>query len=122
MGSGSAEQRWGPFRFTDDDGVVVGDEHLAVDVDELRHQLPLQRRVGPQTSDGDVVHPRVAHWEERRRRKRWRRKMRIEKVEDGDGGGGGRRDKKMRKSRVEEEEKEGEEEEEEEVEEVGERK
>lgn len=48
---------------TDDDGVVIGDEHLAVHVDELRHQLCLQLSVSPQTNDGDVVHPLVPHCE-----------------------------------------------------------
>lgn len=47
---------------TDDDRVVVGDQHLAVDVDELGDQLPLQLGVSPQTRDGDVVHPLVSHW------------------------------------------------------------
>jgi len=56
------------FLFTDDDGVVIGDEHLAVDVDELGDQLPLQGGVGPQARDGDVVHPMVPHWEGGRRR------------------------------------------------------
>lgn len=49
-------------RLTDDDCVVVSDEHLAVDVDELRHQATLQLRVGPQAGEGDVVHPLVVHW------------------------------------------------------------
>lgn len=47
---------------TDDDGVVVGDQHLAVDVDELRHQLHPQLSVSPQAGDGDVVHPLISHW------------------------------------------------------------
>lgn len=47
---------------TDDDSVVVGDQHLAVDVDELRHQLPPQLSVSPQAGDGDVVHPLISHW------------------------------------------------------------
>lgn len=47
--------------FTDDDGVVVGDEHLAVHVDELGDQPPLQLSVSPQTTDGDVVDPLVPH-------------------------------------------------------------
>lgn len=49
-------------RLTDDDCVVVGDEHLAVDVDELRHQASLQLSVSPQARKGDVVHPLVVHW------------------------------------------------------------
>lgn len=59
LGASEARKR---RRFTDYDGVVVGDEHLAVDVDELGDQLPLQLSVSPQTSDGDVVHPLVSHW------------------------------------------------------------
>lgn len=50
-------------RLTDDDRIVVGDEHLAVDVDELGDQTSLQLSVSPQTSEGDVVHPLVVHWE-----------------------------------------------------------
>lgn len=50
------------LNITDYDGVVVGDEHLAVDVDELGDQLPLQVSVSPQAGDGDVVHPLVSHW------------------------------------------------------------
>lgn len=46
---------------TDDDGVVVRDEHLAVDIDELSDELPLQISVSPQTSDGDVVYPVISH-------------------------------------------------------------
>lgn len=53
-----------PEPLTDDDGVVVGDEHLAVDVDELGDRPPLQLGVGPQTGDGDVVDPLVSHWEQ----------------------------------------------------------
>lgn len=53
-------------RLTDDDCVVVSDEHLAVDVDELRYQAALQLGVRPQTSEGDVVHPVVVHWGRRR--------------------------------------------------------
>ena len=49
-------------RRTDDDCVVVSDEHLAVDVDELRDQTALQLGVRPQTGEGDVVHPVVVHW------------------------------------------------------------
>lgn len=48
-------------RLTDDDCVVVSDEHLAVDVDELRHQAPLQLGVSPQAGERDVVHPLVVH-------------------------------------------------------------
>lgn len=50
-------------RLTDDDRVVVGDEHLAVDVDELRDQASLQLGVSPQASEGDVLHPLVVHWD-----------------------------------------------------------
>lgn len=50
-------------RLTNDDRVVVSDEHLAVDVDELRDEAPLQLGVSPQTGEGDVVHPLVVHWE-----------------------------------------------------------
>lgn len=32
-------------------------------VNELRHQFCLQLGVSPQTSEGDVVHPLVPHWE-----------------------------------------------------------
>lgn len=49
-------------RLTNDDCVVVSDEHLAVHVDELRHQASLQLRVSPQAGEGDVVHPLVVHW------------------------------------------------------------
>ena len=49
-------------RLTDDDCVVVSDEHLAVDVDELSYQAALQLGVRPQTGEGDVVHPVVVHW------------------------------------------------------------
>lgn len=49
-------------RLTDDDCVVVSDDHLAVDVDELCDQPSLQLSVSPQTSKGDVVHPVVVHW------------------------------------------------------------
>lgn len=48
-------------RRTDDDRVVVGDEHLAVDVDELRDQASLQLDVRAQASKGDVVHPVIVH-------------------------------------------------------------
>ena len=47
---------------TDDDGVVVGDEQLAVDVDELSDEASLQLCMGPHTGKGDVVHPLVVHW------------------------------------------------------------
>lgn len=50
--------------FTDDDGVVIGDEHLAVHVDELGDQLPLQLGVRPEAGDGEVVDPLVPHWKE----------------------------------------------------------
>ncbi|TNN33572.1 hypothetical protein EYF80_056269 [Liparis tanakae] len=71
-------------RLTDDDRVVVGDEHLAVHVDELRHQPTLQLRVSPQAREGDVVHPMVVHWEgrggeeerDRERKRREREEMR----------------------------------------------
>lgn len=53
--------------FTNNDGVVVGDEHLAVDVDELGHQFSLQISVSPQTGDGDVVYPLISHWNKNRR-------------------------------------------------------
>lgn len=49
-------------RLTDDDCVVVSNEHLAVHVDELRHQASLQLRVSAQAGEGDVVHPLVVHW------------------------------------------------------------
>ena len=49
---------------TDDDGVVVGDQHLAVHVDELGDEFPLQLGVSPQAGDGDVVHPLVSHWKQ----------------------------------------------------------
>lgn len=49
-------------RLTDDDYVVVDDEHFAVDVDELCDQASLQLGVSPQAGDGDVVHPLVVHW------------------------------------------------------------
>lgn len=48
-------------RRTDDDRVVVGDEHLAVDVDELCDQASLQLGVSAQTGEGDVVHPLIVH-------------------------------------------------------------
>lgn len=48
-------------RRTDDDRVVVGDEHLAVDVDELRDQASLQLGVRAQAGKGDVVHPLIVH-------------------------------------------------------------
>lgn len=51
-------------RLTDDDCVVVSDQHFAVDVDELGHQASLQLYVCPQTGEGDVVHPLVVHWEQ----------------------------------------------------------
>lgn len=51
-------------RLTDDDSVVVSNEHLAVDVDELGDQLSLQLSMSPQTGDGDVVHPLVSHWKQ----------------------------------------------------------
>lgn len=50
-------------RLTNDDCVVVSDEHLAVDVDELCDEAPLQLSMSPQASEGDVVHPLVVHWE-----------------------------------------------------------
>lgn len=56
---------------TDDDGVVVSDEHFAVHVDQLRHQFRLQLGVSPQTSKGDVVHPLVPHWEGEQAREGW---------------------------------------------------
>lgn len=49
-------------RLTDDDCVVVSDEHFAVDVDELCDQASLQLSVSTQAGDGDVVHPLVVHW------------------------------------------------------------
>lgn len=49
-------------RLTDDDGVVVSDEHLAVDVNELCDEASLQLSVSPQASEGDVIHPMVVHW------------------------------------------------------------
>lgn len=50
--------------FTDDDCVVVGDEHLAVHIDELGDQLPPQLGVSPEAGDGEVVYPLVSHWNE----------------------------------------------------------
>lgn len=49
---------------TDDDGVVVRDEHLAVNVDELSHQFSFQVSVSPETSEGNVVHPLFSHWKQ----------------------------------------------------------
>lgn len=49
-------------RPTDDDRVVVSDEHFAVDVDEFCDEASLQLRVGPQTGEGDVVHPLIIHF------------------------------------------------------------
>lgn len=49
-------------RPTDDDCVVISDEHFAVDVDELCDEASLQLCVGPQTSEGDVVHPLIIHF------------------------------------------------------------
>lgn len=48
-------------RLTNNDCVVICDEHLAVDVDELCDQASLQLSVSPQTSEGNVVHPLVVH-------------------------------------------------------------
>lgn len=48
-------------RLTDDDCVVVSDEHFAVDVDELCDQTSLQLSVSPQAGERDVVHPVVVH-------------------------------------------------------------
>lgn len=50
---------------TNDDGVVVSNEHLAVDVDELCDQASFQLSVSPQSSKGDVVHPLIFHYKSR---------------------------------------------------------
>lgn len=41
-----------------------------MDVDELRDQASLQLGVSPQAGEGDVVHPLVVHWGEKRRQKK----------------------------------------------------
>src|SRR4029434_8758663 len=51
---------------TDDDGVVIGYEHLAVDVDELCHQAPFQFSMCAQSSKRDVVHPLVIHYKNKK--------------------------------------------------------
>lgn len=53
------------FLLTDDDGVVVGNEHLAVHIYQFSHQLSLQLSVGPQTPKRDVIHPLIPHCRDR---------------------------------------------------------
>lgn len=64
-------------RLTDDDCVVISDQHFAVDVDELCHQASLQLCVCPQTSEGDVVHPLVIHWEQMRGKEKHKYQLTI---------------------------------------------
>lgn len=61
---------------TDDDGVVVGDQHLAVDVDQLSDQRPLQVGVRPQAGERDEVHPLVPHCKHDRPESRQNRQVR----------------------------------------------
>lgn len=48
---------------TNDDGPVICDEHLAVDVDKLRDWVPAQLSVCAKPTDGHVVPPRCPHCE-----------------------------------------------------------
>lgn len=49
------------FLLTDDDGVVVCNEHLAVHIYEFSHQSSLQLSMGSQTSKRDVIYPLIPH-------------------------------------------------------------
>lgn len=60
-GGGGKKALGADERRTDDDRVVVSDEHLAVHVDELRDQASLQLGVSAQAGEGDVVHPLIVH-------------------------------------------------------------